>query len=623
MKFNNKQRKLFIRIVASGLLYALAMILEKTGIISDSQPVILYAAFLVPYVIISYDIFIAAFRNIKRGQVFDEKFLMIVATVAAFIIMELEETVAVMILFQIGELFQSYAVGKARKSISDMIDIAPEYANLVKDDQVERVDPDDVEIGDIILIKSGEKVPLDGVCIEGTTMVDTKALTGESVPRAVKPGDEVLSGCINGQGLIKVRVTKEYDDCTVAKVLELVEEAAAVKAPTESFITRFAKVYTPAVVISAVLLAIGIPFVTDRDFNSSIMTACIFLVTSCPCALVISVPLSFFGGIGAAAKKGILIKGGNYLELMSKADNFVFDKTGTLTKGNFVVTNVDCYNDFTKEQVLEAALALEKGSAHPIAQAIVNNCNELKINAVDASDLEEISGHGVKAMIAGKLVLAGNEKLLKANDVTYTVTDNACTLVYISIAGKHAGTISIADELKTDTKAAIKGLKELGIKNTMMLSGDKKSVAKAISAEAGLDGFLAELLPNEKVENLEKIIKANEGATVYVGDGINDAPALAIADVGIAMGSLGSDAAIEAADIVLMDDKPTKLVAAINIARRTCKIVKQNIGLALFVKFGVLLLAAFGLTNMWFAIIADVGVMILAVLNASRTQIVK
>lgn len=625
MKLTPKQKKLLYRILISGAIYLVALIILKLDIVSiEDDLLVCYAIFLVPYIIISYDIFMSAVRNIKRGQVFDEKFLMIVATVGAFVIKELEETVAVMILFQIGELFQSYAVGKARKSITDMMDIAPEFANLVEGDEVTKVDPDDVSVGDIILIKSGEKVPLDGVCIEGTTMVDTKALTGESVPRSVKPGDEVLSGCINGSGLIKVQVTKEYDDSTVAKVLELVEDAAAVKAPTESFITRFAKIYTPVVVISALLLAIFIPVFSSRTYSDSIMTACVFLVTSCPCALVISVPLSFFGGIGAAAKRGVLVKGGNYLELISKADTFVFDKTGTLTKGNFVVTAIESYNGFTADEVLSYAYSLEKGSAHPIGQSIVEEGNKKGLNSTVSEEVSELSGRGIMAKIAGSTVLAGNLKLMSEQNISVSECATFGSLVYVAKDGVHMGTIVIADELKEDTKDAISGLKKLGIKLTIMLSGDKENVAKDISKKAGLDRTYAELLPDMKVSRLEEIIKSDEtGVTAYVGDGINDAPALTVADVGIAMGSLGSDAAIEAADIVLMDDAPTKLVSAIKIARKTCAIVKQNIVLALAVKFLVLGLAALGKTNMWFAIIADVGIMILAVLNATRTQLVK
>ena len=625
MMFTPKQKKLLKRIIISGAVYAAALIILKTELLTIEEDLWLcFVMFLVPYGIISYDIFLSAVRNIKRGQVFDEKFLMIIATFGAFAIKEFAETVAVMILFQIGELFQSYAVGKARRAISEMMDIAPEYANLVKDDSVEKVDPDDVKIDDVILVKSGEKIPLDGICIEGTTMVDTKALTGESVPRTVHEGDEVLSGCINGSGVIQLKVTKEYDDCTVAKVLELVEEAAAVKAPTENFITRFARIYTPAVVMTALLLAVLIPVFTSRGFNDSIMTACVFLVTSCPCALVISVPLSFFGGIGAAAKRGVLVKGGNYLELISKADTFVFDKTGTLTKGNFVVTDIENHNGFSVDDVINMAYTIEKGSAHPIAISIVAEGEKRGCVSGLCRDIAEISGRGIKASIDGVNVLAGNQKLMDENGVALENCKGTGSLVYIAANGVHAGTVVIADELKDDAKAAVSELKRLGVKQTVMLSGDKKSVAENIGGLAGIDRICAELLPDAKVARLEEIIKSDStGVTAYVGDGINDAPALAVADVGIAMGSLGSDAAIEAADIVLMDDAPLKLAGAIKIARKTCRIVKQNIILALSVKFIVLLLAAVGRTNMWFAIIADVGIMIVAVLNATRTQIVK
>jgi len=640
--------------------------------------------FLVPYLVIGYDVLLSAVRNIAKGQVFDEKFLMIVATFGAFAIKEFEETVAVMLLFQVGELFQSIAVGRSRKSISDMMDIAPEYANLVGEDGgVERVDPDDVEIGNIILIRSGEKVPLDGVVIDGKSMIDTSALTGESVPRSAKPGDEVLAGCINGPGVLKVRVTKEYDDSTVAKVLELVEEASDNKAETENFIHRFARYYTPVVVISALLLAIFIPVFTDRSYSDSIRTACVFLVTSCPCALVISVPLSYFGGIGAAAKKGVLIKGGNYLEALAKADTFVFDKTGTLTKGTFSVTEVICEPGIDREEVIAAAAAAEEGSSHPIGQSILAYAKEKGIVAPKAAAIEEVPGHGLRAVLkrensivslemteeetigtvlkesAGKnsnikeqvlsaekavsgskdeseaasvsenmkedlVVLAGNYRLMQKYNVPANECEKAGSLVYVAKDGKILGVIVVADEVKEDSAEAVKGLRALGAKKTVMLSGDKKNVAESIGKSLGLDVICSELLPDQKVEKLKELLAGKgEGNLAYVGDGINDAPALAAADVGIAMGSLGSDAAIEAADIVLMDDKPVKLCDAVRISRKTHGIVKQNITGSLMVKFVVLVLGALGLASMWLAIVADVGVMVLAVLNAIRALFAK
>ncbi len=628
MKLSPKQKKLFTRIVLSGVLYLIAVVLLKTGMINPDKGttglLLCYAVFLIPYLIAASDVLISAARNISRGQVFDEKFLMIVATFGAFAIREFEETTAVMLLFQIGELFQSIAVGKSRKSISDMMDIASEYANLLDENgDVEEVDPEDVEPGQIILIRSGEKVPLDGIVVEGTTMIDTSALTGESVPRNAKPGDEVLSGCINGQGVIKVRVTKPYDDCTVAKVLELVEEAGTNKAKTENFITAFARYYTPAVVISALILAVLPPVFKMRTINQSITTACVFLVTSCPCALVISVPLSFFGGIGAAAKKGVLVKGGNYLEALAQADVFVFDKTGTLTIGNFTVTDVNCEDGVTYEEIIETAAICEAGSMHPIALSIIEKSKELNLNPEKADSIEEIPGHGIKACVGDREILAGNKKLMELFGIEADEVQTAGSPVYVASAGKCLGLIVIADSIKPDSASAIRELKELGVRETVMLSGDRKNVAEDIGEKVGIDKIYAELLPDKKVSRLEYLLKnriSDKSKIAYVGDGINDAPALTIADVGIAMGSLGSDAAIEAADVVLMDDKPSRLPEAVVIARKTRKIVKQNIIFALAVKFVVLILGALGMASMWAAIVADVGVMVLAVLNATRTQ---
>lgn len=630
MKLTAKQRKMLTQIIVSGVLYGISMILLFTGVIgNDKSLLVCFLAFAIPYLIVSYEVLISAVKNIAKGEVFDEQFLMIVATFGAFAIQEFEETVAVMLLYQIGELFQSYAVGKSRKSISDMMSIAPEYANLVVGDDVERVDPDDVEIGDIIVVRSGEKIPLDGIVIDGKSMIDTSALTGESVPRSVKEGEEVLAGCINGSNLIKVKVTKQYDDTTVAKVLELVEDAAGNKAETENFIRRFAKIYTPVVVIAALLLAIFPPIFTDKTWNSSITTACVFLVTSCPCALVISVPLSFFGGIGAAAKRGILVKGGNYLEALAKSNIFVFDKTGTLTKGSFEVTEIIC-PDTEKEadglsdeqkNCLRCAAAAEAGSTHPIALSILRKAKEQGLEPEKATETEEIAGHGIRAVTSEGEILAGNIKLMKKYSIDVPDTDVIGSLVYVAVSGRFVGIIVVADEIKEDSRAAVEGLKNLGVTKTIMLSGDKKAVAEDIGKKVGLDSIYSELLPDQKVARLNDILgEKDKGLVAYVGDGINDAPALAVADVGIAMGSLGSDAAIEAADVVLMDDKPSKLSDAVLVARKTKKIVTQNITGSLVVKFSVLVLGAIGIATMWEAIIADVGVMVLAVLNSTRAQ---
>lgn len=619
---NPKQKKLLLRIIISAVLYLAGMILIWTKVLDEEENTLLcFIVFLVPYLIVAYDVLLSAARNIKKGQVFDEKFLMIVATFGAFAIKEFEETVAVMLLFQIGELFQSIAVGRSRKSIADMMDIAPEYANLLKDGEVEKVDPDDVEISDLILIRSGEKIPLDGVVVEGDSMIDTSALTGESVPRGVHAGDEVLAGCINGQGLLTVRVTKEYDDSTLAKVLELVEEASDNRAETENFIHKFARYYTPAVVIAALLLAIGLPLFTDRSIGDSIRTACVFLVTSCPCALVISVPLSFFGGIGAAAKKGILVKGGNFMEILAEADTFVFDKTGTLTKGNFAVTKVLPENGALSDEVVQAAAMAEAGSTHPIGLSIIEYAKEHKLDIKKADSITEVPGHGICAESNGHEILVGNYRLMQKYGIKVDEKKEDGSLVYVAEGGKFLGLIVVADELKEDSIEAIEKLHALGTKETVMLSGDKKQVAEAIGGKLGLDRIYSELLPDQKVEKLKELLSGKKGGKLaYVGDGINDAPALAVADVGIAMGSLGSDAAIEAADIVLMDDKPTKLAAAVNVSRKTTAIVRQNIYGSLLVKFAVLVLGVLGIATMWMAILADVGVMVVAVLNAARTH---
>lgn len=626
MELTKNQKKMIARIAVAFVIYALAFILLKTEVIDEGNRLLCFVVFAVPYLIVGYDVLLAAAKNISRGQVFDEKFLMIIATFGAFAIMEFEETVMVMLLFQVGELFQSIAVNRSRKSIAAMMDIVPQTANLVTADGIETVDPDDVEVDAVIYVKAGEKVPLDGVVIEGETMVDTSALTGESVPRRAKPGDEILAGFINGNGAIKVRVTKEYDDTTVAKVLELVEDAGENKAETEAFITKFARYYTPAVVISALLLAVIPPIAGLRSLSASIRTACVFLVTSCPCALVISVPLSFFGGIGAAAKKGILIKGGNFMESAAKADTFVFDKTGTLTKGSFEVTKVICEQGVDELSVVECAATAEAYSTHPIALSIIEYGKKLGIASRTDGSAEEIPGHGMRLETRTGDVLAGNYKLMKKYGIKIAECNENGSVVYVAKDGEAMGVIVVSDAVKEDSAAAVAGLKTLGVRNTVMLSGDRKNTAEAVAKSIGLDEVHAELLPDEKAEGLRKILGrkkthggTEDGMVCYVGDGINDAPALAMCDVGIAMGSLGSDAAIEAADIVLMDDKPSKLCDVVKISRKTDGIVRQNIAGSLAVKFAVLALGVAGIATMWLAIVADVGVMVAAVLNASRT----
>ena len=610
---SEKQKKMLGRIIATLILFVILLVLEKTGKFDDINKWILFVIYLVPYIIIGYDIVFKAFRNISHGQVFDENFLMMIATFGAFGVGEYSEAVAVMLFYQVGELFQAYAVGKSRKSISDMMDICPEYANIETENGLEQVDPDDVEVGSIIVIKPGEKVPLDGVVIEGESFVDTAALTGESVPRKVSVGDEIISGCVNGSTTLKVKTTKEFDDSTVAKILELVENASSKKARVENFITRFAKYYTPVVTIGAVALAIIPPLFCGGQWGDWIQRACIFLVISCPCALVISVPLGFFGGIGAASRIGILVKGSNYLEALAEMSTIVFDKTGTLTKGEFKVSGINAVGCSEKE-LLEVAAYSESYSTHPIAESIKNAYGE-KIDTSKLQNVEEIAGHGIHAQFAG------NEKLMNKQNISYEKCDAIGTIIYVAIDGKFAGSLVISDEIKEGAKEAIADMKHVGVKKTVMLSGDQKEIVEKVANELGIDEYHAQLLPADKVDRVEKLLeqKNEKDKVAFVGDGINDAPVLTRADIGIAMGSMGSDAAIEAADVVLMDDDVTKIASVVKISGKTLSIVKQNIVFALGVKALVLILGAFGVANMWEAVFADVGVSVIAILNSMRT----
>ena len=582
------------------------------------------ALFIISYIIVGGDVVKRAVNNIFKGQVFDENFLMSIATIGAFFIGEYPEGVAVMLFYQVGELFQSYAVGKSRKSIASLMDIRPDYANVKKGDELVKVDPDEVQIGDIIVIKAGEKIPLDGKVIEGSSMIDTSALTGESVPREVEVGSDILSGCININGVITAEVTKEFGESTVSKILDLVENASSKKSNSEQFITKFARYYTPVVVIIAVFLAIIPPLVIDgATFSDWIYRALAFLVVSCPCALVISIPLSFFGGIGGASKKGILVKGSNYLEALAQTEIVVFDKTGTLTKGVFNVQEIHP-EGVSKEELLELTAYVESYSNHPISLSLKRAYGK-EIDNGRISDVEEISGHGVIATVDGKKVMAGNIKLMKMMDIPYFNGELIGTAVHVAVNNKYIGYIVIADEVKEDSAQAIKELKAANIKQTVMLTGDNKSVGSKVAKELGLDKVYAELLPADKVEKLEELFsqKSNKGKLAFVGDGINDAPVLARADIGIAMGGLGSDAAIEAADIVIMTDEPSKVATAMKISKKTLKIAHQNIVFAIGIKIIVLILSAFGITTMWAAIFADVGVTIIAVLNAFRALNVK
>lgn len=614
-----KQKKMLYRIIVTFLLFAVLMVCEHTGRMDGWNKIVLFVIYLVPYLVIGYDIVYKAARNISHGQVFDENFLMMIATFGAFGVGEYSEAVVVMLFYQVGELFQGYAVGKSRQSISDMMDICPEYANIEEDGVLKQVDPDDVEVGSIIVVKPGERIPLDGIVVEGESLIDTAALTGESVPRSAKAGDEIISGCVNGSGTLKVKTTKEFDDSTVAKILELVENASSKKAKVENFITRFAKYYTPVVTIGAVILAILPPLILGGGWAEWIQRACIFLVISCPCALVISVPLGFFGGIGAASKIGVLVKGSNYLEAVAEMTTIVFDKTGTLTKGEFKVTDVITENG-SKEELIELAALGEGYSNHPIANSIREAYGkELDLNRV--TNTEEIAGHGIKAVIDGKTVLLGNEKLMKSESIFYTSCKSMGTVVYVACNGVFEGAVVISDTIKDGAKEAIRDMKQVGVRHTVMLTGDRREAAETVAQTLGIDEVHAELLPGGKVEQVEALLKAEKQKErlAFVGDGINDAPVLTRADIGIAMGSMGSDAAIEAADIVLMDDDVTKIASVVRIARKTLRIVKQNIVFALAIKALVLILGALGMANMWEAVFADVGVSVIAILNSMRT----
>lgn len=622
-----KQKKVLYRIIVTAVLYAGLLTTEHLKYFSFMEkPFVELGLFLIPYVVIGWDIMYKAVRNIVHGQVFDENFLMFIATIGAFVVGEYSEGVAVMLFYQVGELFQSYAVNRSRQSIAQLMDICPEYANIEEDGNISQVDPDDVAVGSVIVIKPGERVPLDGIVIEGESMVDTSSLTGESVPRRVAENSEIISGCVNGSGLLRVKTTKEFDDSTVARILELVENASSKKAKVENFITRFARYYTPVVVICALLLAVIPPLFLGGSFFDWLQRACIFLVISCPCALVISVPLSFFGGIGAASASGILVKGGNYLEAMADMDTIVFDKTGTLTKGEFEVNEVITADGVEKDEVLMLAAYAEQYSDHPIADSIKRAYGKTakEVAADRISDVREIPGHGICIRLDGLEVLAGNEKLLKDNGVPVVQINQAGTVVYIAKDKAYMGCVVISDSIKPEAKEAIRRLKEAGVKQAVMLTGDRKETGEAVARQLGIDIVYTQLLPADKVTKVEELLENGSGGKVaFVGDGINDAPVLSRADIGIAMGSMGSDAAIEAADIVLMDDDTTKIAKVVSIARKTLVIVKQNIVFALGVKAFILILGAFGMANMWEAVFADVGVSVIAIINAMRMLRVK
>ena len=628
-----KQKKVLRRIIISAvLLVAMAVtftVLDKTGMVDLENPSVMWrcieiVAYLIPYLVIGYDILKKAFLGIIPGEVFDENFLMAIATVGAMVLGEYKEASAVMLFYQIGELFQSYAVGKSRKNITALMDIRPDYANIEKDGKLEQVDPDDVQIGTVIVVQPGEKVPIDGKVVEGSSSLNTSALTGESVPREVHVGDEIISGCVNLTGLIKIETSKEFGESTVSKILDLVENSSMKKSRSENFITRFAKYYTPAVCIAALALAVLPPLVNiimgnPAAWSKWIIRALTTLVISCPCALVISIPLSFFGGIGGASAKGILVKGSNYLEALSYTKYVVCDKTGTLTKGVFQVTEIHPEGGMSEADLLEKAALVESYSNHPISKSLKEAYGK-EIDNNRVTDAKEISGHGVSAVVDGHEVAAGNVKLMKQMNIQAAVPTSVGTEIHVVVDGKYAGYILISDVVKPNAKEAISGLKAAGVEKVVMLTGDAKKVADAVGSELGVDEVRSELLPGDKVDEVEKLIaaKGEKEKLAFVGDGINDAPVLSRADIGIAMGALGSDAAIEAADIVLMDDDPAKIATAMKISKKTLRIVHQNIVFALVIKFACLALGAVGFVNMWWAIFADVGVMILAVLNATR-----
>ena len=611
-----KQRHLLTRIIVAAVLFLAGSLLHLPELAE-------MAVFLACYVVVGWDIVWKAITNILHGQVFDENFLMTIATIGALILGEHSEGVAVMLFYQVGEWFQSYAVSKSRKSIASLMDIRPDYANIERDGKLVQVDPDEVQIGETIVVKPGERIPLDGTILKGFSTLDTSALTGESMPREVEPGMEVISGCINQTGILNIQTTKEFGESTVAKILDLVENASDKKGRIENFITRFARYYTPVVVFAALALAILPPLITQQPFSTWIYRALTFLVISCPCALVISIPLSFFGRIGGASKIGVLVKGSNYLEALANTEVVVFDKTGTLTKGSFAVSEIHPVG-MKEAQLLELAAYAEDYSNHPISLSIKNAYGQ-KIDNSRVSDVQEIAGHGVQAVIDGKTILAGNTKLMERAHIKYTPSSAVGTVVYLACDGKYAGCIIIEDEIKADAPAAIKLLKSAGIRKTVMLTGDADVVGKKVAGQLHLDQVYTELLPADKVDRVESLLKqkSEKGMLAFVGDGINDAPVLARADVGIAMGGLGSDAAIEAADVVLMTDEPSKIAAVMKIARKTIRIANQNIVFALGVKFLVLILGALGYANMWAAVFADVGVSIIAILNAIRAMRVK
>lgn len=639
---NKKQKKWLKRILLALALFFTVMALDELGVLAGifGEPGALYASFalyLIPYLIAGHDVLLKAWRNIRRGEAFDESFLMAVATIGAFAMIFFPETephmaegAAVMLFYQVGELFQSYAVGKSRKSIAAMMDIAPDYANIERNGAIVEVDPDEVQVGDIIVVKPGERVPIDGVVVDGTSQLDTAALTGESVPRHIEVGGEVISGCINMTGVLRIRTTKLFGTSTVSRILELVENASEKKARTENFITRFARVYTPIVTLAAVAIAVVPPLLGMGAWAGWILRGLTFLVVSCPCALVISVPMSFFGGIGGASRLGILVKGSNYLEALAQVDTVVFDKTGTLTSGTFGVVGVHPADAIDSDQLLAMAAHAEAFSDHPIAlsvkKAYLDEAPADSERIIDQARIEgaaEESGHGVKATVDGHAVLVGNDKLMSAHGISCPDCELTGTILHVAIDGAYAGHIVIADTVKDDAAQAIADLHAAGVERCIMLTGDREEVARSVASDLGLDEYHAQLLPGDKVEQVERILDSARGNLAFVGDGINDAPVLTRADVGIAMGAMGSDAAIEAADIVLMDDKPSNIARAIRVARKTMRIVHQNIVFAIGVKLLILALAAVGIANMWLAVFGDVGVAVIAILNAMRAMNVK
>ena len=611
-------KKKTIKIIVALILYVFAML------INFENELINKGIFIVSYIIVGFEILKKAIRNIFRGKVFDENFLMSVATLGAFGIGEFPEAVAVMLFYQVGELFQDYAVDKSRKSITSLMDIRPDFANVYRNDKIEKVNPEDVKIGETIIVKPGEKIPLDGIIVEGKTTLDTKALTGETMPRGVAEGDEVLSGCININGVIKIEVKKEYGESTVSKILDLVENASSKKSKSENFITKFAKYYTPIVVIIALILALVPPLVIrGAEFSDWLYRALSFLVVSCPCALVISIPLSFFGGIGGASKMGVLVKGSNYLEALSNIEIAVFDKTGTLTEGVFEVQKVNPI-EISKQELLKVAAYAENYSNHPISKSIKQAYNE-EIDEKQIINHEELSGRGIVAKVGMQDVLVGNEKLMQEKNIDFKKCNEIGTIIYVAIDKKYVGYILISDKIKEDAKLTIESLKKNNIKQTVMLTGDKKEVGESVAKELGIDKVYTELLPTDKVQKVEELLKtkSQKGKLAFIGDGINDAPVLTLADIGIAMGGLGADSAIEAADIVIMTDEPSKIIKSIKLSKKTMRIVKQNIVFAISVKILVLTLAAFGISTMWQAVFADVGVSIIAILNALRALRIK